>query len=74
MSHTTPDPLPGKAQVIDTAETSEEAWAKVREYVELLNDKHGRQRRWLISVIPLKPNVFWIKAEPATAKHLSDDS
>jgi hypothetical protein len=28
VSHTAPDSLPGKAQVINTAETREEAWAK----------------------------------------------
>jgi alkanesulfonate monooxygenase SsuD/methylene tetrahydromethanopterin reductase-like flavin-dependent oxidoreductase (luciferase family) len=68
-----PPPDPGEAQIIDTAETRDEAWAKAREYVELL-DERGPQQHWLISIITLRDNAFWIKAEPAQAKHLGEDS
>jgi hypothetical protein len=68
-----PPPVPGEAQIIDTAEIRDEACARAREYVEFL-DEHGLQRRWLISLIPHRDNAFWIKAEPARDKHLSGAS
>ena len=68
-----PLPAPGEARIAGTAGTREEPWAKAAEHVGLLNE-HGLQRRWLVSVIPLRASVFRIKSEPVRATHLSEES